>query len=105
MYFFIQRVSEFKIRDLLFSRYSNVIELLETFNSFEDLKEYLFSLLDKSMDEEIYEFYLHKSVLSDMSYLDFKNKVMESSRPAISDKEQQQAVEFAKQFISEKEVE
>lgn len=105
MYFFIQRVSEFKIRDLLFQRYSNVTELLETFTSFGDLAEYLFSLLDKSMDEEIYEFYLHKSVLSDMSYIDFKNKVLESSTPAISEKEQQQAVEFAKQFINVKEVE
>lgn len=75
MYFFIQRVQEFTIKDLLFKRYSNVNELLSTFNDFSELKEYLISLLDKSMDEEIYEFYLHKSLLSDMSYSDFKDKI------------------------------
>ena len=76
MYFFIQRISEFKIKDLLFKRYSNVHELLETFSSFKDLMEYLILLCDKLMDEEIYEFYIHKSVFSDVSFKDFKDSIM-----------------------------
>ncbi|WP_200266030.1 hypothetical protein [Clostridium yunnanense] len=76
MYCFIQRVSEFKIKDLLFKRYANVNELLETFNDFGDLRDYLLSLLDKSMDEEMYEYYIHKSILSDITYQDFKDKII-----------------------------
>lgn len=101
MYFFIQRVQEFKIKDLLFRRYSNVNELLSTFNDFRELKEYLFELLDKSMDEEIYEFYIHKSTLSDISYLDFKNKITNQVQATqMTDKEVNEVMEEAFKYIS-----
>lgn len=101
MYFFIQRVQEFKIKDLLFKRYSNVNELLNTFSDFKDLSEYLLKLLDKSMDEEIYEFYIHKSILSDISYEDFKDKLIKQVKAEkMTVKEVNEVMEEAFKYIS-----
>ena len=100
MYFFIQKVKEFNIKDLLFKRYSNVNELLGTFNDFKDLKEYLENLLDKSMDEEMYEYYIHKSILSDVSFEDFKNSVMQRVKASqMTDKEVDLIMNDAFQYI------
>lgn len=103
MYFFVQRVQEFTIKDLLFKRYSSVNELLSTFNDFGELKEYLISLLDKSMDEEIYEYYLHKSTLSDISYKDFKSEITRQiEAKKMTDKEVNEIMEEAFKYISPK---
>ncbi|WP_286909622.1 hypothetical protein [Clostridium sp. UBA1652] len=100
MYFFIQKVKEFNIKDLLFKRYSNVNELLGTFNDFKDLKEYLENLLNKSMDEEMYEYYIHKSILSDVSFEDFKNSVMQRVKASqMTDKEVDLIMNDAFQYI------
>lgn len=100
MYFFIQRIQEFKIKDLLFKRYSNVNELLSTFNDFKDLTEYLLELLDKSMDEEIYEYYLHKSIFSDISYSDFKDKITKQMQAEkMTQKEVNEVMEEAFKYI------
>jgi|GEM_PF-2866831 len=100
MYFFIQKVKEFNIKDLLFKRYSNVNELLGTFNDFKDLKEYLEDLLDKSMDEEMYDYYIHKSILSDVSFEDFKNSIMQQVKASqMTDKEVNEIVEDAFKYI------
>lgn len=100
MYFFIQRIQEFTIKDLLFKRYSNVDELLSTFNDFKELTEYFISLLDKSMDEELYEFYIHKSVLSDISYQEFKNKVVtQIEAEKMSEKDVDNIMQWAFKYI------
>lgn len=100
MYCFIQRVSEFEIKDLLFKRYANVNDLLCTFNDFGELEGYLISLLDKSMDEEMYEYYIHKSLLSDETYQDFKDKIISHMKAAqMSNNEVNEIMEEAFKYI------
>lgn len=101
MYFFIQRIQEFTLKDLLFRRYSNVNELLSTFNDFRELTEYLASLFDKSMDEEIYEYYLHKSILSEVSFTDFKDNIMRQVQAEkMTNKEVNEVMEEAFKYIT-----
>ncbi|MCM8710542.1 hypothetical protein M2651_05815 [Clostridium sp. SYSU_GA19001] len=84
----------------MFKRYSNVNELLSTFNDFKDLTEYLLELLDKSMDEEIYEYYLHKSIFSDISYSDFKDKITKQMQAEkMTQKEVNEVMEEAFKYI------
>ena len=53
------------------------------------------------MDEEIYEFYLHKSLLSDMSYSDFKDRITNQiEAEQMTDKKVNEIMEEAFKYIT-----
>lgn len=105
MYLFIQRVQEFKIKDLLYKRYSNVQELLKTFNDFNELLEFFVFLHDKSVDEEIYEYYLHKSAFSEISFEEFKSSIMTKvAAEKMTDEDVDNIMQEAFKYVKPKEV-
>lgn len=48
------------------------------------------------------EYYLHKSIMSDMTYQEYKDAVTKQITPAISEEAQEQALEIANKYIKEK---
>lgn len=57
-------------------------------------------MFNKKQDEELYDYYLHKSLFDSKSYNEFKDEVISLSEPASEEK----ALEYAKQFVKEREV-
>ncbi|MNJ01673.1 hypothetical protein D3C73_1613710 [compost metagenome] len=52
------------------------------------------------MDEEMYEYYIHKSILSDVSFEDFKNRIIQQVKASqMTDKEVDIIMNDAFQYI------
>lgn len=75
MYFIFIFKGEHTLKDILFKRYSNVCQFLNTFFNFKEFKEYIIFLLKELKEETVYEFYIHKSLFSEQTYQDFKNDI------------------------------
>lgn len=49
--------------------------MLETFADFRELKSFLIEIAEIKEDETTYDYYIHKSTFSDISYTEFKENM------------------------------
>lgn len=102
MYICIQINGEHVIKDILYKRYSNVSELLDTFIDFNDLYDFLIYILNELKEEQIYDFYIHKSIMSEISFDEFRNKVLSSNdAKKLTDDDVREIVDDAASFLPE----
>lgn len=58
--------------------------------------------MEETQEEAMMEYYLHKSIMSDMTYQEYKAAVTKQITPAISEEAQEKALEIANQYIKAK---
>ena len=88
------------MKDLLFRRYANPLNLLSTY-TLEGLADFILQLFDKEAEDEIWQTWLHKEMKD--NYGAFKKKYLKRMhkpvKKALSKEEEKQIIERNMQFI------